>query len=197
MEADYPFHTAVLLLMMTIVGIRMYWSGYADSVSGVRQTTEGEGAFRVLRLLFGLPVGIGFAAYFLWPPWMDWSRLPLEPTTRWMGLTFAATSIALLVWVQKHLSRNFTGTVQIRPGGHIVTTGPYAYVRHPMYIAFLLLGIALFLLTANWFLGGGFLLVIALVIVVRLPVEEKALENAYGEDYARYKKKTGALIPRP
>ena len=55
MEAEYPFHTALLLLLLVIVGIRMYFNGYADAASGVSRTPEGEGAFRILRVLLGFP----------------------------------------------------------------------------------------------------------------------------------------------
>lgn len=196
MQTEYPFHTAFLFLFMTVTGIRLYFAGYADAASGVRQTTKGEGSFRVIRFVLGTPVFIGYIAYMVWPPLMQWSQVPLSPSIRWWGVPFGLATIVMLVWVHKHLSRNFTGTVQIRPQGHLVTSGPYNYVRHPMYIAFQFLGISMFLLTANWFLAGGFFLIIAIVIVVRTPIEERALEKAYGEEYRKYKARTGALFPR-
>ncbi len=195
MEAEYPFHTAFLLLFLAVVAIRMYSAGYADGASGVRQTTQGEGAFRALRVIIGVPSFFGFLGYMVWPPIMAWSQLPLPPQARWSGVAAFALGLLLLAWVQKHLSRNFTGTVQIRPGGNVVTTGPYAYVRHPMYLSFLLLALGTFLLTANWFLGGGFLALLLMVLIVRLPVEERALKQAYGPAYVDYKARTGALFP--
>ncbi len=196
METEYPFHTALLLIFTMIVGIRLYFSGYADASSGEGQHTKGEGAFRIIRIVFGLPIAFGFLAYMIWPPSMQWSQLPLEPPMRWMGAALMLLSIPFLLWIQRHLSKNFTGTVQIRSGGGVITTGPYAYVRHPMYLCFLLLGTGIFLLTANWFLGGGFLLVILLVMIVRTPIEERALLNAYGQEYADYTKRTGRFFPR-
>lgn len=196
METEYPFHTTFLLLLLAIVAIRMYFSGYSDAASGVKQSTEGEGAFRILRALFGIPAGAAFLAYAVWPPLMSWSHLALTSPIRWSGLAIALLGTALLVWGHKHLTRNFTGTVQIRPGGSVVKSGPYAYVRHPMYWSFLLLGTGILLLTANWFLGGTFLLIIALVMIVRMPIEEKALLDAYGDEYARYMKTTGKFFPK-
>ena len=196
MEAEYPFHTALLLLLLCIVGIRMYFSGYADAASGVKQNTKGEGSFRVIRVLLGVPVAAGFLAYLIWPPVIQWSHLALSAEVRWSGIAIAVLGTALLIWVQKHLSRNFTGTVQIRPGGNVVQTGPYAYVRHPMYISFLLFGLGTMLLTANWFIGGGFLVIILIVMIVRTPIEERALLNAYGNEYAEYAKRTGKFFPK-
>ena len=196
METEYPFHTAFLLYMITLVGVRMYFAGYADSKSGVRQTTKGEGIFRYIRFFLGGPLVIAYIAYMVWPPSMAWSQLELSPMIRWAGLDLLILGMIMLIWVQKHLSRNFTGTVQIRPGGHVVNTGPYKYVRHPMYHSFILLGAGMFLLTANWLLGGAFLFIIMIVIIVRTPVEEKALLNAYGKEYEEYMKSTGKFFPK-
>lgn len=196
MESEYPFHTALLFILLSVVALRMYFAGYADGASGVRQNMKGEGAFRTLRFLFGIPIGAGYLAYMVWPPLMEWGQWTLGAEVRWSGLLIALVGVAFLVWVQKHLSRNFTGTVQIRPGGSVVTTGPYAYVRHPMYWSLLLIGGGLFLLTANWFLGGGFLLIILTVIILRTPIEEAALLKAYGDEYAEYAKRTGRFFPK-
>jgi protein-S-isoprenylcysteine O-methyltransferase Ste14 len=196
METEYPFHTAALLLLATIVAIRMYYHGYADAASGVRQTMQGEGIFKIIRILLGVPLAAGFVVYILWPPWMDWAHIELSNEVRWSGAIVGLLGVIMLGWLHKHLSRNFTGTVQIRPNGHVVTTGPYAYVRHPMYIAFMLFALSMLLLTANWLLGGGLFLIFLIVIVVRTPIEERALEDAYGDEYRAYKRKTGAFFPR-
>lgn len=196
MQTEYPFHTAFFFVLMTVVGIRMYYHGVADALSGTKQTTKNEGVFWYIRLFVGGPVFFATVAYIIWPPWMAWSQFPLNPQVRWLGLLSCMFSLILLKWLHTHLAGNFTGTVMIRPKGNVVTTGPYHFVRHPMYISFLLLGIGILLLTANWFLGGGFLLVILAVIVLRTSIEEAALEAAYGEEYALYKQKTGAFIPR-
>lgn len=196
MQSEYPFHTAFLFLFMAVVGVRLYYHGFADAASGVRQHTKGEGAFRIIRYLLGGPLLAAFALYMIWPPLMQWAQFSLSSEVRWIGFALGIVSVCMLRWIHRHLSRNFTGTVQIRPGGHVVTTGPYKYVRHPMYIAFLTLGTGILLLTSNWFLGGGLLLIFLIVIVVRTPIEEHALEKQYGDAYRAYKKRTGAMFPR-
>jgi protein-S-isoprenylcysteine O-methyltransferase Ste14 len=196
MATEYPFHTALFFALLAVVAIRMYFSGYADAVSGERQTTKGEGSFRILRVVLGLPLLLGLIAYLAWPPLMEWSQMTLPRWVRWLGVPAAVVGISFLVWVQRHLGNNFSGTVQIRTGGSVVKSGPYAYVRHPMYWSFLFIGAAIWLLTANWFLGAGFLMVILIVMVVRAPVEEQALLKAYGDAYAEYRRTTGKFFPR-
>jgi protein-S-isoprenylcysteine O-methyltransferase Ste14 len=65
-----------------------------------------------------------------------------------------------------------------------------------MYWSFILIGIGMLLLTGNWLLGGGFLLIIFMVMFIRMPVEERALLDAYGQEYADYAKRTGKFFPK-
>ncbi|MBX3057170.1 MAG: isoprenylcysteine carboxylmethyltransferase family protein [Anaerolineae bacterium] len=72
----------------------------------------------------------------------------------------------------------------------------YAIVRHPIYLAFLLMQTAVLLLTANWFIGFCGLAIIISVIVIRMPEEEKLLLNQFGDEYHHYRNQTGGLLPK-
>ena len=76
----------------------------------------------------------------------------------------------------------------------LVTTGPYRYVRHPMYTALVTVGISLTLLSANLYFGLPF---IALIVVVafRIRKEEEVMNETFGEEYIEYKKRTKRFIP--
>lgn len=119
MATEYPFHTALFFTLLVIVAIRMYFSGYANARSGEKQTTKGEGTFRVLRIVLGLPLLLGLIAYLAWPPLMEWPQMFLSPWVRWLGVPAAVIGISFLVWVQRHLRNNFSGTVQIWTGGSV------------------------------------------------------------------------------
>jgi protein-S-isoprenylcysteine O-methyltransferase Ste14 len=196
MDIEYHMHTAFLVTLMVVMGTRLYFHGLAYGASGTRESTRDEGAFKIVRFVVGLPMAFAYMAYIVWPPWLAWSQFAMAPEWRWTGVVLGALSAALTLWQHVHLSRNFTTTVDIRPGGHVVKTGPYRFVRHPMYVAFFLLGFAILFMTANWFMGGGFLLTVLFVVVFRTPIEERKLEEAYGEEYRAYKNKTGALFPK-
>jgi len=86
--------------------------------------------------------------------------------------------------------------MKLREGHQLVTAGPYRRVRHPLYTAFILLGIAWFLLTGNWLIGGTWLTAIVLGINTRLNPEERMLLDEVGEVYARYQRQTGRFLPR-
>jgi protein-S-isoprenylcysteine O-methyltransferase Ste14 len=102
----------------------------------------------------------------------------------------------LLLW-RSHaaMGRNFRPTLEISPQQELVTRGPYAFVRHPLYAAFLLMLASTGLLAANWFIGVVGVLLIASITVVRIPAEEAQLEERFGERYREYRRRTSALLP--
>jgi protein-S-isoprenylcysteine O-methyltransferase Ste14 len=77
----------------------------------------------------------------------------------------------------------------------LVLTGPYRWVRHPFYVAFALAALANSLVTANWFIFGTGVVVLAL-LVLRTNKEEEKLIERFGDDYRRYMATTGRFWPR-
>jgi protein-S-isoprenylcysteine O-methyltransferase Ste14 len=111
------------------------------------------------------------------------------------GVLLMVIGIGLRLWAIFTLGRFFKFQVVIQEGHRVVQTGPYRRIRHPSYtgtlIAFLGAGVAL----------GSWLSVLALVLVplagflVRIRVEEAALEDALGEQYRAYAARTRRLVP--
>lgn len=150
----------------------------------------------VLRFLVGLPLLGVVVAYLFRPQILSWGELPLPAGMRWLGAAVSVLAVGLLVWIHVNLDRNFSGELRIRPDHRLVTTGPYRYVRHPMYSAFFLLFGGFLLLTANVLIGGFGLVVIGLVVAFRIAREERMLLQAFGEDYRRYQARAGRFLPR-
>jgi protein-S-isoprenylcysteine O-methyltransferase Ste14 len=65
-----------------------------------------------------------------------------------------------------------------------------------MYTAFLVMGAGMLLLSANWLVGGGPLLFLPLLMLVRTPREESMLLARFGDDYRAYMARTGRYLPR-
>ncbi len=77
----------------------------------------------------------------------------------------------------------------------LLRTGPYRYVKHPVYLSFMLFGIGTVLVSLN------FLMLITLSYLVFMAYayqaeEEKELPQKYGAEYEEYVKSTGGFIPR-
>lgn len=112
----------------------------------------------------------------------------------WPALALALPGIGFGVWTLMH---NHPGNFNIRPrireGGVLITDGPYALVRHPMYVCVLWLGVAATVLYAT---PVKIVLLVLLYAVLRIKaaVEEKYLLAGF-PDYADYLSKVGRFLP--
>lgn len=139
---------------------------------------------------------LSFALYLFFPEQLAPGALPLPPWVRWIGLIPGVGALGLFWWTHHSLGANFARSLQIRDGHSLVTSGPYRWVRHPMYTAFYLLHGAVFLLTANAFLGLTWTAGLTLVLAVRVGREERMMLRAFGPAYRRYIAYTGRFLPR-
>ena len=73
--------------------------------------------------------------------------------------------------------------------------GVYKRIRHPMYAAHVVWGIAQTLLIPNVIAGTTALLLIVAVLALRVPREERALAERFGEAYRQYVERTGRILP--
>lgn len=149
----------------------------------------------ILLRIFGFSVWVGILLYMIDPRWMAWSSLPLPHWLRWAGAGLCLITIPLIYWMFSHLGGNVTDTVVTRKAHRLVTSGPYRWIRHPMYLFSIFMFVGFSLLTANWFIAlAGMLAVIMLII--RTPTEEAMLLEKFGEGYRRYMERTGRFWPR-
>jgi protein-S-isoprenylcysteine O-methyltransferase Ste14 len=93
------------------------------------------------------------------------------------------------------LGRYFTTNVSILPGHQIVKKGIYKYIRHPSYAGGLVSFLGLGLAFSNWLSSIVIVVPILIVYIYRMRVEEKALIQAFGDEYRDYSKTTKRLIP--
>jgi protein-S-isoprenylcysteine O-methyltransferase Ste14 len=77
----------------------------------------------------------------------------------------------------------------------LVTGGPYAYARHPMYLGPLLIYLSLIFLTAS-IISFFLLLVILFLYNILVTDEEKDLERIFGQEYINYQKQVARWIPK-
>ena len=127
---------------------------------------------------------------------MTWSAVPLPVWVRCLGAGVGVACIPLLGWVFRSIGRNISETVLTKESHELVTTGPYRWVRHPLYGVGSTAFAALSLVAASWFMGLFVLLAILAVIAFVIPREEANLERAFGADYRAYRRRTGRLLPR-
>lgn len=112
-----------------------------------------------------------------------------------VGLAPIAAGYGLMAWALVVLGRNYQlGGLAPRPGDTMVVTGPYRWIRHPMYAAALCIAIGLACIVQSWVLVAVFLAYLVLVLML-IPAEEAALRAAYGGSYGSLEARTKRLIP--
>jgi protein-S-isoprenylcysteine O-methyltransferase Ste14 len=120
--------------------------------------------------------------------------VPDTPSFAAAGLIITVAGLGFAIWARIHLGKNWSGSPAIRSNQTIIRTGPYHFVRNPIYTGILLgvTGTALALGTL-WALCTVVLLLVAFLLKIR--VEEQFLTEEFGEEYLRYKREVRALIP--
>src|SRR5690606_34706954 len=140
--------------------------------------------------LSGLAAMAGMFVWLIHPESMRWSQLDIPLAVRWAGIPGLWVCGAWLGWMARHLGKNLTDTVNVRRAATLVTSGPYRWVRHPMYVGVAGLVACLSLITASaLMLALGPIAVVALL--VRTRIEEANLLERFGDDYREYRERTG------
>jgi protein-S-isoprenylcysteine O-methyltransferase Ste14 len=111
-----------------------------------------------------------------------------------VGAIVQAAFILLAVWARRHLGRNWSGAVRIGVDHELVRTGPYRFLRHPIYTAMLgmFLGTAIASSQYHALLG---LAILVLAYLRKTSLEEDILQQTFGTEYDAYRRDTWALVP--
>jgi protein-S-isoprenylcysteine O-methyltransferase Ste14 len=179
-----------------IVALWLCWIAYWTAASlAVKPSARRE--TMLSRLLHLGPLAI--AVLLLWgpAPSLDALRARFAPSSsaiEWSGAVLVAAGLLFTVWARVHLGSNWSGIVTVKRDHELVTSGPYAIVRHPIYTGLVLA-----------FVGSAITLgemrgVLAVVIVVaslwrKLRLEERWMAEQFGDDYERYRGRVRALVP--
>lgn len=178
----------MIILSLAWSGIALYW------VTPKKSAQSGEFRFYrffrllVLALTFALLFWGGTAVGFLGEKFV-----PGGTSTAIAGFAVALCGIALALWARVHLGRYWSDKVELKVDHQLIRTGPYAYLRHPIYSG-VLLGVAgTALLVGEW---RGVLAFFILLInyVIKAKKEERILAGAFG-DFADHRKQAGFLLP--
>jgi protein-S-isoprenylcysteine O-methyltransferase Ste14 len=140
---------------------------------------------------------------FLFLGFILWRPLPIQlPTLLQLGVSIFGAVIflaclGLYLWGLRTLGENYNASsgfgVRLHQAHRLVTDGPYSYIRHPIYLAVILVGWGGLLLYRTWTM-----LIFAIImhgLIVRAHREDQALSQAFGRQWELYKKRVPAWIP--
>ncbi|HEX4020224.1 MAG TPA: isoprenylcysteine carboxylmethyltransferase family protein [Acidobacteriaceae bacterium] len=151
-------------------------------------------ASRILRAFIFLIAIVLLATTRIPLRWLYFQLWPAGLWPFWMGAAITIAGLLFAVWARVYLGRNWSRSVTIKQDHELITTGPYATVRHPIYTGILIgfVGTAIALSQVRGFI------VVALFFLafwIKLRMEEQWMRAQFGETYAIYAHQTAALVP--
>ncbi len=147
-------------------------------------------------LVLGLLAGLAVPEFLLASP-ISMLRFATLPSAA-AGAALVVAGCALIAWAALHLGAELALAIEAREGGRLVTTGPYARIRHPIYTGVFLLVVGEAVALASPALGA-YLLVAIFCANLRASAEEELLSTdpVHGSAYRAYRARTGRFLPAP
>ena len=124
----------------------------------------------------------------------DLRFLPLSSLYYWIGAIITASGLSFSIWARGYLGKNWSQAVTIKEDHKLITNGPYALARHPIYTG-LLFGFVGTSIALGELRGAIAVALVFGVLQHKLKLEEKWLREQFGESYEIYCQKVSALVP--
>jgi protein-S-isoprenylcysteine O-methyltransferase Ste14 len=185
-----------ILLRYIVPGLwAVFYAIWGLAALGAKEPQRSESPFSRLAILLVTILGFALAltAWFRIGP-LAWRFTPHTLTWALAGVLIEALGIGYALLARAYLGRNWSGTVAIKKDHQLISSGPYALSRNPIYTGILLglLGTAI----AYGELRGLFgLALVLLAFLAKMSIEEKFLSQQFGAEYTQYRRHVKALIP--
>jgi len=189
-ESSFRLVFALFWLLNTLV--RIYFQSKAQKARLSFASHE-----RQARLGFRL-LAIAYLLLIVYPlsPWFDFGHVDVTPLVRWtIGGPAMFLYLALFAWTHRVLGKNWSGVLEIHQDHLLITTGPYRFVRHPMYTAFFLSAVGFAFLSSNWLIAVVYTAAVSYMYLTRVSAEEEMMVARFGDTYKEYMNRTGRLVP--
>ena len=190
--SDYGSYAAPVRAIVEIWGVWLLswliaavWTGR----TAARLPVGPQFLFRVLVLAGVAVLAAGLAPHAPSPLWDS------PPALGWAMVALTAAGFGFCWWARLYLGRLWSSAITRKEGHHIVDTGPYALVRHPIYTGIIVASFAAAIDqgTITGFVGVG---LVVLGYWIKARMEESFLRGELGaEAYDAYARRTGMLLP--
>ncbi len=174
-------------------GLGVYWLWNARR-SGSSVTREASW-WRVMRLGILTVTFILLLSPWLRIGWLGWRFVPDTGLAHVLGLALTAAGVLLCVWARVHLGRYWSDKIVLKVEHRLIRSGPYRYLRHPIYSG-VLLGIVGTAVAVGEWRGFVALAMMSANYFMKARREERVLAGQFGEEYTEYRKQAGFLTPR-
>ena len=121
--------------------------------------------------------------------------VPAAAWIAWLGFAVTILGVIIAIWARYCIGQYWSARVTLKEGHRLIRSGPYQFVRHPIYTGMLVGAIGRALTLGEWRGILGVVLVLA-THWRKARREESLLTGEFGEEYAAYRRRTGFLFPR-
>lgn len=194
---DLGPHLLAVALFVPGLYVTIFAGASKGKVGDESGQSEGKAVIAMLaQLVLGVASQIVIATYLFNPGMYGFAQLGAQSfPTILLGGIVVACGLAFIMWALVRLGGNWVGGQFLRERHELVTTGPYRWVRHPIYVGYALCHVGLLIATLNLapFVVDGAL---RALLLHRSIAEENLLQARFGEQYTAYAARTGRFIPR-
>ena len=177
----------LLIAFAVIADFRAYYRQNRDVVRADRSWVE-TGSMTGFFVIYYLAIRFRLLVVAVAQPW--------RTVTIVVGLVLMVTGAVFNVLGRVYLKSNWANQIKIYEGHWLVTQGPFAVVRHPLYASLIWMFVGGSLIYAN---AASLLLALGVFVpmmYVRANKEDALLEEAFGQQFDAYRRRTGMLFPR-
>lgn len=190
---------AVFGVAILMKGCFLLRSGVASEVAAAKtyqSVSRAEGGYLfILRAIWVVCWPLSAALYVLQPELVDIFHVQFAPWLRCVGVLLGLFGLGFMWWSHSSLGNNYAVELKVKETHQLVSRGPYQLVRHPMYTATFVAGLSCGLSSANLLLIAG-ATIAAILYSGRVAYEERQLEDAFGDQYTKYKNRvTRRFVP--
>lgn len=133
------------------------------------------------------PGGLGSWGHSLLMPYRHWMD--------WLATTITTLGFAITLWARAILGGNWSSSVTIKVSHELVRSGPYRWVRHPIYTG-LIIAMAGTAIARDQWRGIVAVVLLWIAFTIKRLKEEQFMRQTFGPKYAEYTRTTGAIFPR-
>jgi protein-S-isoprenylcysteine O-methyltransferase Ste14 len=191
--------TFEFLPTLVFVVVMICWFAFAGIFLLRKKPTSAPDQVRAPRSLIG--VGLQGVSYgIVWGVHREaftpiTSNEPVAIAAGVLAIGVAFGSVCLIMTALKTLGKEWSLTARLVEGHKLATSGPYAYVRHPIYTGMLGMLIATGLAFTHWAALLPAFVIFLVGTIIRVRSEEKLLREAFGEQFENYSRRVPAIIP--
>lgn len=172
----------------------VYWRSAAPQADARSNDRLEPPASRIARLALLLVAAALLVIGRTGIPLLDRSLFANGRACFWGGAALTAAGLLFSIWARVHLGSNWSQAVAVKQDHQLIVSGPYAFVRHPIYTGLLTAFLGSAIARDRW-RGLLAVVIVAAMLWRKLCLEEVWMQERFGDSYRKYRQRVARLVP--